>query len=69
AQLNTVLRQGAEAFGFTSVTPSFRGHGLCSDQPWVQGMSDPHPFHPRAAGELAIAASLLPHLVGVTPTP
>lgn len=69
AQLNTVLQQGAEAFGFTSVTPSFRGHGLCSDQPWVQGMSDPYPFHPRAAGELAIAASLLPHLVGVTPTP
>lgn len=69
AQLNTVLQQGAEAFGFTSVTPSFRGHELCSDQPWVQGMSDPYPFHPRAAGELAIAAALLPHAVGVTPTP
>jgi lysophospholipase L1-like esterase len=69
AQLNSVLQQGATAFGFTSVTPSFRGHELCSDQPWVQGMSDPYPFHPRAAGELAIAAALLPHVVGVTPTP
>lgn len=69
AQLNSVLEQGAEAFGFTSVSPSFRGHGLCSDQPWVQGMSDEYPFHPRAAGELAIAAALLPHLVGVAPTP
>ena len=69
AQLNSVLQQGAEAFGFTSVTPSFRGHELCSDQPWVQGMSDPYPFHPRAAGELAIAAALLPHVVAVTPTP
>jgi lysophospholipase L1-like esterase len=69
AQLNSVLQQGAEAFGFTSVIPSFQGHGLCSDQPWVQGLSDPDPFHPRAAGELAIAAALLPHLVGVIPPP
>lgn len=67
AQLNSILAQGAEAFGFTSVTPSFRGHELCSDQPWVQGLSDPYPFHPSAAGELAIAAALLPHLVAVTP--
>jgi lysophospholipase L1-like esterase len=65
AQLNGILQQGAEAFGFTSVTPSFRGHELCSEQPWVQGLSDPYPFHPSAAGELAIAAALLPHLVGV----
>jgi hypothetical protein len=35
----------------------------------VQGMSDPYPFHPRAAGELAIAAALLPPLVGVAPVP
>ena len=69
AQLNSVLQQGAEAFGFTSVIPSFRGHEMCSDQPWVQGMSEPYPFHPRAAGELAIAAALLPHVVGVIPTP
>ena len=69
AQLNSVLQQGAEAFGFTSVIPSFRGHEMCSDQPWVQGMSEPYPFHPRAAGELAIAAALLPDVVGVIPTP
>jgi lysophospholipase L1-like esterase len=67
AQLNQVLAQGAEAFGFTSVVPSFAGHALCSDQPWVQGMSDPYPFHPRAAGELAIAAALLPRLLPLVP--
>jgi lysophospholipase L1-like esterase len=67
AQLNEVLAQGAQAFGFTSVVPSFDGHELCTAQPWVQGMSDPYPFHPRAAGELAIAAALLPHLVSVSP--
>lgn len=68
AQLNEVLAQGAEAFGFTSVVPSFDGHELCSEQPWVQGMSDPYPFHPRAAGELAIAAALLPRLVSLVPS-
>ncbi len=67
AQLNSVLTEGADAFGFTSVTPSFDGHELCSAQPWVQGLTDPHPFHPNAAGELAIAAALLPDLVNVLP--
>lgn len=65
AQLNEVLAEGAEAFGFRSVTPSFEGHALCAEQPWVQGMSQRYPFHPNAAGELAIAASLLPDLAGV----
>jgi len=68
AQLNLVLEQGADAFGFGYVEPSFEGHGLCSEQPWVQGMSDPHPFHPNAAGELAIAAAQLPRLISVMPS-
>ncbi len=63
AQLNSVLLQGAEAFGFNTVLPTFSEHGLCSEQPWVQGFGDPYPFHPNAAGELAIAAALLPQLV------
>jgi lysophospholipase L1-like esterase len=62
AQLDDALAEGAHAFGFTTVTPSFAGHELCSGQPWVQGLSEPYPFHPRAAGELAIAAVVLPHL-------
>jgi lysophospholipase L1-like esterase len=62
ARMNAVLAQGAEAFGFTVVRPSFEGHALCAEQSWVQGMGDPAPFHPRAAGELAIAATILPRL-------
>ena len=62
SRLNAVLAQGAEAFGFSVVRPSFEGHALCSEQSWVQGMTDPAPFHPRAAGELAIAATILPRL-------
>lgn len=69
AQLNDVLAQGAQAFGFTSVQPSFEGHALCSAQPWVQGLSQPYPFHPNAAGELAIAAVQLPQLAAVMAAP
>ncbi len=65
AQLNSVLRQGAEAFGFKSVQPTFEGHGLCSAQPWVQGLSGDYPFHPNAAGELAMAAAILPPLTAL----
>jgi lysophospholipase L1-like esterase len=62
ARLNAVLEQGAKAFDFTAVQPRFDGHQLCTSQPWVQGMADPAPFHPHAAGELAIAAADLPYL-------
>ena len=65
AQLNSVLRQGAEGFGFKSVLPTFDGHALCSAQPWVQGLSGAYPFHPNAAGELAIAAAILPSLTAL----
>jgi lysophospholipase L1-like esterase len=67
AQLNEVLSEGAAAFGFAFVAPSFAGHELCSAQPWVQGLSDRYPFHPRAAGELAIAAAVLPLLADAVP--
>jgi len=55
AQLNQVLQQGANLFGFGVATPRFAGHELCTSDPWVQGPSDPAPLHPNAAGELAIA--------------
>jgi len=54
-QLNTALKQGADAAGFTSVQPSFTGHALCSPESFVQGPKDRAPLHPTAAGELAIA--------------
>jgi len=55
AALNSVLSKGAAQFGFQSPQPSFAGHTLCSAQPYVQGLSDPAPFHPTAEGQLAIA--------------
>jgi lysophospholipase L1-like esterase len=54
-QLNKVLQQGANLFGFGVATPRFTGHELCTSDPWVQGPTDPAPLHPNAAGELAIA--------------
>jgi lysophospholipase L1-like esterase len=55
AAVNAVLSKGATAAGFGYAAPSFDGHGLCSSDPYVQGLSDSAPFHPTAAGELAIA--------------
>ncbi|MEW2517021.1 GDSL-type esterase/lipase family protein [Actinacidiphila alni] len=55
ADLNAVLRNGADAFGFTTARPDFEGHRLCSPQPFVQNTADQAPLHPTAAGELAIA--------------
>ncbi len=71
-QLNTVLAQGAQTFGFGVTAPSFTGHELCTADPWVQGPGDPAPLHPTAAGELAIALAdqqLLPKVEGLVPAP
>lgn len=53
--LNFILANGAKAAGFLSIQPNFSGHGLCDDDPWVQGVKATAPFHPTASGELAIA--------------
>ncbi len=53
--LNQVLAKGARASGLITVHPDFTGHALCDPNSFVQGLTDPAPFHPTAAGELAIA--------------
>jgi len=53
--LNAVLAKGATEFRFISPLPDFTGHQLCTSQPYVQWLGDPAPFHPTAAGQLAIA--------------
>lgn len=53
--LNQVLSSGAQAASFITVQPNFADHGLCSQTPFVQGIHSTAPFHPTAAGELAIA--------------
>jgi hypothetical protein len=71
-QLNTVLAQGAQTFGFGVTDPPFAGHELCTSDPWVQGPGDPAPLHPTAAGELAIALAdqqALPKAEGLVPAP
>jgi len=71
-QLNTVLAQGAQTFGFGVTDPPFTGHELCTADPYVQGPGDPAPLHPTAAGELAIALAdqqLLPTVEGLVPAP
>jgi hypothetical protein len=71
-QLNTVLAQGAQTFGFGVTDPPFAGHELCTADPWVQGPGDPAPLHPTTAGELAIALAdqqVLPKVEGLVPAP
>ena len=71
-QLNTVLAQGAQTFGFGITDPSFTGHELCTPDPWVQGPGDPAPLHPTEAGELAIALAdqqALPAVEKLGPAP
>lgn len=53
--MNAILAKGARAAAFTTVQPNFAGHGVCSNQPYVQGVHAIAPFHPTPAGELAIA--------------
>src|SRR5215469_10639261 len=53
--LNQVLAKGAAQFGFLSPQPSFAGHQLCSQQPYVQGLTARAPFHPTPLGQLEIA--------------
>jgi lysophospholipase L1-like esterase len=60
--LNDILSSGAKAAAFSVARPDFAGHGLCSSDPWVQGVDAPAPFHPTAAGGLAIALADVPAL-------
>jgi GDSL-like lipase/acylhydrolase family protein len=55
ATLNDVLAKGAAQFRFSSPQPDFTGHELCAPLPYVQGLGAAAPFHPTAAGQLAIA--------------
>lgn len=55
AALNTILANGAKTASFATAAPNFTDHGLCSQQPYVQGLSASAPFHPTSGGELAIA--------------
>lgn len=54
--LNSAISGVISKYSYARYTPtSFAGHELCSSDPWIQGLSDPMPFHPNAAGQQAIA--------------
>lgn len=58
--LNNFIRTATTLSGFAQYAPvDFTGHELCSADPWVQGLRDPAPYHPTAAGQAAIANTVL----------
>lgn len=60
--LNSAISGTVAKYSYGEFAPvSFAGHELCSADSWVQGPSSAMPFHPTAAGQQAIAASVLSH--------
>ena len=58
--IDSSLQTVAGEYSFVSFVPlSFDGHELCSDTPWVQGLSAKAPFHPTEAGQQAIADQIV----------
>jgi lysophospholipase L1-like esterase len=59
--LNTTIQNMATTYGsFARYAPvDFTGHDICSASPWVQGLNDPAPLHPTAAGQQAIARAVI----------
>lgn len=63
AALNQSLQQVSSRYNFVRFAPvDFTGHDICSADPWVQGLQDPAPIHPTAAGQNAIAEAVLSKL-------
>jgi lysophospholipase L1-like esterase len=58
--LNKTIQNVVKKYPFASFAPvDFTGHDICSGDSWVQGLTDPAPFHPTAQGQQAIAQSVL----------
>jgi lysophospholipase L1-like esterase len=61
--INSTISSVANHHAFARYVPvSFSGHELCSNDSWVQGASDPAPFHPTAEGQRVIASAVLSQL-------
>ncbi len=57
--LNSELASISTGYSFVKFQGlDFSGHGLCSSDPWVQGLTDSAPFHPNSAGQSHIASQL-----------
>lgn len=59
SQLNEAVSDVVKETGVgTYVEIDFSGHELCTGTPWVQGVTDPAPYHANAAGQMAIAEQI-----------
>jgi len=64
-QLNDVLIAGAQKYGFDVADPQLAmlcEKGTDGLGPDLQGMADPHPFHPTGIGSLRMASSVVRHI-------
>ncbi|MDB5187164.1 MAG: hydrolase family protein [Candidatus Saccharibacteria bacterium] len=60
ASLNQAIRSVVPLFNFATYVPvNFQGHGICSAEPWVQGLEAAAPAHPTSEGQAVIAQSFL----------
>ncbi|HEU4914313.1 MAG TPA: SGNH/GDSL hydrolase family protein [Candidatus Saccharimonadales bacterium] len=60
AKLNQTITDSVSWYDFARYAPvDFAGHEFCTQNPWIQGVADPAPYHPTAAGQLAISRSVL----------
>ncbi len=59
-KLNHTIRDTASRYNFVRYTEvSFKGHDICSNDPWIFGLSSPAAFHPNAEGQHAIAHAVV----------
>lgn len=62
-KINWSLQTMASSYWFAKFAPvNFAGHDVCSTSSWIQGANSPAPFHPTAAGQAAIANSVIQKL-------
>ncbi len=60
ARLNDTLQNVGRSAPFATFVPiDFTSHDICSPDPWVQGLNDSSPLHPNAAGQKAIADTII----------
>ncbi len=58
--LNQTIKQVVSLYPFARFAPvDFKGHDICSADPWVQGLTDKAPIHPTAQGQRVLADSVL----------
>ena len=58
--LNKAIQDTTRSYKFAMFAdPDFSGHELCTKEPWIQDLQDKAPFHPTAAGQNAVAQTVI----------